>query len=366
MCLKFLSKEAKLIVNYCVNIQKGNKALIWGPAEAFPLINEIYREILRAGGHPMTKINIPEQEYIFYKEAQDYQLEFQNQFDLYHAQNIDVAIMINGTSNSRELSNISPEKIRKAELAKMEFWKTGFMRQATGELKWVLCPYPLNSMAQEANMSKEEFAALIEKTCFLDKEDPSAEWQKLSKTQQKYCDYLNNVDKLHFIGKGTDITMSVKGRTWENLDGKKNMPDGEILSGPIEDSVNGVITFSFPGIYMGREVENIVLKFEKGKVVEAIASKGQELLEALLKIPGAKRIGEVAIGTNYGMTKFVKNILFDEKIGGTIHMALGNGYPETGSKNKSAIHVDLICDMREEGQIFTDGNLFYEKGKFVM
>ena len=208
----------------------------------------------------------------------------------------------------------------------MDFWKVFFQRQGTGEISWIVCPYPSEGMAQEANMSKEEFADLIVKTCLLDKSDPIAEWKTVSHKQQKYCDYLDKVEELHVIGKGTDITLSVKGRKWENCNGKKNLPDGEVFTGPIEDSIDGTIAFSFPGIYQLRQIEKVILTFEKGKVIEASTTKGQEILEEILKISGAKRVGEFAIGINYGMSTFVRNMLFDEKIGGTIHLALGNGY----------------------------------------
>lgn len=362
-----LSKYAKLVVNYCVNIKKDDTVLIWGPVESIPLINEIYREVLKSTeGHPYTQIIVPEQDYIFYKEAKEHQIEYSNPFQLYLVNHVDVAIKINAPSNTRELSNINPEVIKKVQLAKMNFWKSFFQRQATGELVWTSLQYPTDGMAQEANMSKEEFGDFINKTCFLDKEDPIAEWQSVSQQQQKYCDYLEKGDQIQVIGEGTDLTLSVKGRKWENSDGKKNMPSGEIFTGPIEDSINGIITFSFPGIYQSRIVEGIVLKFENGQVIEASADKGQDILDQILKIPGAKRAGEFAIGTNYNMTRFIKNIAFDEKIGGTIHMALGNGYPETGSKNQSAIHWDLICDMRKSGKIFADGKLMYENGKILI
>jgi aminopeptidase len=366
MYFNVISKQAKLCVKYCVDVQKGESVLIWGPVEAIPLINEIYREVLRAGGHPITKIEVPGEEYIFFKEAQDYQLDYSNPFDLYYVKNLNIAIKIRGLSNTRELSNIDPEKIQRAQLAQMEFWKTFFERQGTSDLKWVVLPYPTIGMAQEASMSQEEFGALIEKTCLLDKSDPIEEWKAVSCEQQRFCDFLEKMDELHILSKDTDIKLSVKGRHWENCDGKKNLPDGEVFSAPIEDSINGTITYSFPGIYQSREIEGIALTFEKGKVIQAKAKKGQELLEKILKIPGARRVGEIAIGTNYNMTRFVKNMLFDEKIGGTLHMALGNGYPETGSKNRSAIHWDCLCDMRDDGQIFADGKLIYKKGKFFI
>jgi aminopeptidase len=366
MHFRFLSKQAKLCVQYCVDVQKGETVLIWGSLKAIPLINEINREVLHAGGHPMTRIDIPGQEFIFYKEAKEHQIKYSNPFDLYYVKNIDITVKIRSISNTRQLSNIDPEKIQLSQLAQVDFWKTFFSRQGTGDLKWIVLPYPTEGMAQEANMSQEEFADLIEKTCLLDKEDPIKEWKSVSLKQQKYCDYLEKVDKIQVLSHNTDLTLSVKGRHWENCDGRKNLPDGEVFTAPIEKSINGVITYSFPGIYQQREIEGITIRFEKGKVIEATAKKGQDLLHEILKIPGAKRVGEFAIGTNYNMKTFVKNMLFDEKIGGTLHMALGNGYPETGSKNRSAIHWDCLCDMREEGKIITDGELIYEKGKFLI
>ncbi|MFX1337149.1 MAG: aminopeptidase [Promethearchaeota archaeon] len=366
MTFRFLSKQAKLCVNYSVEVQKGESVLIQGSAETIPLMNEIYREVLRAGGHPMTNIMVPGQDFIFYKEAQDHQLDYSNPFELYYIKNFDIAVRIRGLTNTRELSNIDPKRIQRAQLAQAEFWKIFFGRQGTGELKWVVLPYPTIGMAQEASMSQEEFADLIEKTCLLHKDNPIDEWKKVSQDQQKYCNFLEKIDEIHIVGEGTDIKMSVKGRKWENCNGKKNLPDGEIFTGPVENSINGQISFSFPGIYQSREIEGIVLKFKNGKVIKGTAKKGQELLETILKIPGAERVGELAFATNYNMKKFVKNMLFDEKIGGTIHMALGNGWPETGSENRSAIHWDCLCDMREEGQIFADGNLIYEKGKFLV
>ena len=367
MILNYLTTYAKLIVNYCVDIKKDDKVLIWGMVDSIPLINEVYREVLKnTDGHPITRITIPGQEYIFFKEAKKHQLEFSNPFDMDMVRNLDVVIIIRGAYNTRELTNISPKIIRKAQVAQVEFFKTFMERQATGELQWTIVQYPTHGAAQEADMSKEELADFIVKICFLDKDDPIAEWQAVSKFQEKYCDFLEKVDQIHVVGIGTDLTLSVKGRTWENSNGKKNMPSGEVYTSPIENSINGTITFSFPGIYQSRLIEGIVLKFQHGEVVQAIAQQGQELLDEILKIPGAKRAGEFAIGTNYNITKFIKNIAFDEKIGGTIHIALGRGYPQTGSKNRSAIHWDLLCDMRKEGRIYADGTLIYDKGQFII
>jgi aminopeptidase len=199
----------------------------------------------------------------------------------------------------------------------------------------------------------------------VDKKDPISEWKKIRKEQEKVCNFLNKTNKIHIVGPDTDLTFSVKDRKWLNCSGDKNMPDGEVFTGPIENSANGKIRFTFPGIYMGREVEDITLTFKNGKVVKASAAKGEELLKEILKIKGADRIGEAAIGTNYGITRFTKNMLFDEKMGGTIHIALGKSYAESGGKNSSPIHWDILKDMKRGGEIYADKELFHKNGKFL-
>jgi aminopeptidase len=215
-------------------------------------------------------------------------------------------------------------------------------------------------------MSQQEFSELINEVCFLKEPDPIAEWQKLARNQQQYVDYLNKVDAIRITGLGTDISMSVKDRIWVNSDGKANLPDGEIFTGPVEDSVEGLISFTYPVMDRAHIMKDVVLKFENGEVVDFSAKKGEKTLETLLKIPGARRVGEIAIGTNWAHTRFVGNIQFDEKLGGTVHLAIGNGYPETGSKNKSSLHKDMIYDMKNEGRIYADDKLIYEKGKFLI
>jgi aminopeptidase len=203
-------------------------------------------------------------------------------------------------------------------------------------------------------------------SCLINKKDPIAEWKKIHKEQERICNFLNKASKIRIVGEDTDLTFNTKGRKWMNCSGDKNMPDGEVFTGPVENSVNGRIRFTYPGIYMGREVEDISLVFKKGKVTRASAAKGENLLKELIKIKGADRLGEAAIGTNYGITRFTKNMLFDEKMGGTIHMALGNAYPQTGALNKSAIHWDILKDMKKNAEIYADNELFYKNGKFLV
>jgi aminopeptidase len=230
---------------------------------------------------------------------------------------------------------------------------------------WTLAPYPTQSMAQEAGMDLYSYADFVSKALMLDKDDPIAEWKKVQQDQERICDFLNKVDEIHVIGEDTDLTLSCKGRTWINCSGQKNLPDGEVFTGPVEDSVNGHIRFTYPGIYQGKEIENIYLEVNNGHVVKGTASKGQELLDQVLKVQNADMFGEFAIGTNYGITKFTKNMLFDEKIGGTLHMALGMSIAESGGKNMSGIHWDILKDMKSPGsKITADGTTVYEEGKW--
>jgi len=210
-----------------------------------------------------------------------------------------------------------------------------------------------------------EYEDFVYSSCLVDRDDPTAEWMKIRKEQEKICTFLNKASEIHVVGEDTDLTYNVKGRKWINCCGEKNMPDGEVFTGPVENSVNGTIRFTYPGLYQGKEVEDIRLTFKDGRVVKASAAKGEDLLKELLKVEGADRLGETAIGTNYGITRFTKDMLFDEKMGGTIHMAIGRAIPESGGVNKSAIHWDILKDMKKGGEIYADGKLFHKDGKFL-
>ncbi len=361
-----VEKLAKLIVRYSINAKKNHEILIAAPTEAEPLALELVREVLRAGAHP-TMIPVMERsEEIFYEEAMEHQLKHCSPFRKYIYENLDGVIRILADSNTRMLANVPPEKLAQTSAAALPIRKIFMERSAKKELMWCGLPYPTNAMAQEASMSLSEYEDFVYSACFVDRRDPIAEWKKIKKAQQVMVNRLNKVSKLEFYGLETELKMNVKGRKWINCCGDHNMPDGEVFTCPIENSVNGKIEFTYPGLYMGKEVENISLEFKKGKVVKASAEKGKELLKSLMNIDeGAKRIGEVAIGTNHGIKKFTKKILFDEKIGGTIHMALGSSYMETKGKNISAIHWDMIKDMKKGGEIVADGKTVYKNGKWL-
>ena len=266
----------------------------------------------------------------------------------------------------KKLTNVDPGKIKMHSAARSELVEILNKREAEGEYRWAGLPYPVNAEAQEAAMALQEYEDFVYNSCLLDKDDPAAEWRRINGEQERICKFLNQASEIRAVGEDTDLTFNVEGRKWINRSGQKNLPDGEVFTAPIEDSANGTIRFTFPGIFSSREIEDIQLTFKDGKVVEASAAKGDEFLQQILKIDGADRLGEVAIGTNYGITRFTKNMLFDEKMGGTIHMALGfNPAPETGGLNKSAVNWDILKDMKKDGEIYADDKLFYRNGKFI-
>lgn len=359
-----VGKLAKLCVHYSVNVRPNEQVLIRGNTSGLPLIGELYKECLVNGAHPFF-IPISEFDYTFYRYAKEKQLEFVPPFAKFLLENIDVSIGVLCDPNPKKLTSIDPARIRKHSAAQKETNEIFMKRYAEGKLRWTILPYPVSAQAQEAAMSLEEYEDFVYNSCLVNKKDPVKEWKKIEKQQEITCVSMNKTSGIRIVGEDTDLAFSVKGRKWINCSGKINMPDGEVFTGPVENSINGRIRFTYPGIYSGKEVEDISLTFKNGKVVKAEAAKGGELLKEILKINGADHIGEVAIGTNYGITKFTKEMLFDEKMGGTIHMALGNSYPETGGLNKSTIHWDILKDMKKGGEIYADNRLFYKNGKFL-
>lgn len=359
-----VDKLAVLAVDYCLGISKGKKVGIMGNTIAEPLIRQIYKRVLIKGGFPEVKCEISGLAEMLYVLGSERQLKRESPFTKFFLRENDGLIKISAETNTRKLSNVPPDKIRKRRASEKETMKLLISRAKVGELS--IIPYPTEAFAQEAEMSHYEYQDFVTKACFLDKPNPVKEWKTLSKRQQQIVEYLSKTGSIRFIGEDTDLKLNVKDRIWMNCDGHVNMPDGEIFTGPIEDSAEGQIRFTHPVVFMGKEVEDITLTFKKGKVVTAKAEKGQDLLNQILKVDeGAKRIGEIAFGTNKGITRFTKNMLFDEKMGHCIHLALGSSIPVSGGKNQSSVHMDILKDMTA-GEIHADGNLVYEKGKFVI
>ena len=362
---KRIEKLAKLCVHYSVGVKPKELVVIQGSDLAFPLMHEIYKECLLCGAY-VEMIPKPDVQYTFFKYAKEHQLKFVPPLAKFLVENMDVAIGIFCEPNPKKLTNIDPAKIRQRQASGREISDIVMKREAEGKFRWTGLPYPITATAQEASMSLQEYEDFVYSSCLVDKKDPIGEWTKIKKEQDKLCRFLNESEEIHILGEDTDLTFKVKGRKWINCSGQKNMPDGEVFTCPVENSVTGTIRFTYPGIFSGREVEDIKLTFKAGKVVKASAAKGDELLQQLLKIEGAERLGETAIGTNYGITRFTKHMLFDEKMGGTIHMALGfNPAPETGGLNKSGLHWDILKDMKKGGEIYADKKLFHKDGKFL-
>ncbi len=360
-------KLAKIVVEYSLEIKKGHTVYIGGPAFAVELFQALNLEIIKVGAHPIIKPSIEGIRETFYKFASEEQLLYVNKIEEFVNKEVDRLIEIRADYNTRKYSKINPEILSKYRNApeRKELMRIYEQRTTKGELKWIVIPYPCNALAQEANMDLFSYSDFINKSLFLDKENPVEVWRKMQRQQDSFVSYLNGVKEVRVIGEYTDLLLSVEGRKWINCSGQRNLPDGEVYTGPVEDSVNGHIRFTYPGIYMGKEVEDIYLEFKDGLVIKATAQKGEEILEEILKIENANRIGEFAIGTNYGVTKFTRNMLFDEKIGGTLHCALGLGFEWTGSKNFSSIHWDLLKDMKVPGsKIIADGKVIYEDGKW--
>ena len=362
-----LTRLADLLVNYSAEVQPGEWTMIQAEVVALPLAREVYRAVLRAGGHPFVRLYDEALMQVRFQEASEEQLTWISPLEKLVVDELDVMIALRATNNTRAMTHVDPERMAKSQAARTELFSKQMQRTASGEFKWTLTQYPTHASAQEAEMSLSEYEDFVFRATFVDKDDPVAEWRKISAMQQRMVDWLEGKKHVTVKSANCDLSLSIEGRTFINSDGKKNMPSGEIFTGPVEDSVNGWVRFTYPAIYSGRSVEDVELRFENGRVVEAKASKNEDFLLSQLDVDeGARYLGEFAIGTNFGIKEFTGNILFDEKIGGTIHMALGRSYPETGGKNKSAIHWDMICDMRDGGEIHVDGELFYKDGDFVV
>lgn len=361
-----LNKMAKVLVDYSLSIKKGDSFLIQGHEVTIPLMKELYKEALLRGANPEVKVVVEELAEIMLKYGNDEQIKYVSPVAQCSMEKYDAYLRLEGAFHTRPLVNVSSEKIRDRSVANKKISSTVQKRSFEGQMRWSITQFPTYAGAMEADMSLSEFEDFVFSACFVDREDPVKEWMNLKNNQQKIIDYIKDKNVIRVVADDTDLTLKVGGRTWINSCGTTNFPSGEVYTGPVEDSLNGHIRYTFPAIHNGKLVEDVRLTFKDGKVVDASAKKGEDFLLALIGTDsGSCYAGEFALGTNYGIQKFTKNILFDEKIGGTIHIALGAAYPSTGSKNNSSIHWDMICDMRSGGEIYADGELFYKDGKFL-
>ncbi len=360
-------KMADVIVNYSIEVRPGQTVYVWSTSfEAQPLLLALYKEILKAGGNAFLRADVPGAAEVFYQYATGAQLDFVSPVDQISVEKFDAYIRISADANTRRLANANPDAVVRQQMAQRPILNKRMELSAEGKYNWCVTRFPTNAHAMDADMSLAEYTEFVFGACLLNDPDPVASWRAKGVEQQRYVDFLNGKRQLHVEGANVDLTMSIVDRVFMNSQGKRNFPDGEIYTGPVEDSVNGWIRYSYPAIYNGREVSGVQLWFENGRVVKATADKNEAFLNKVLDTDaGARTLGEFAIGTNYGIAKFSRDILFDEKIGGTIHLAVGSGYPDTGAKNKSAIHWDMIAGM-QDGQISADGVTFYKGGQFTI
>ena len=362
----YLSKLADLLAEYCVSIQRGQEVLYNSTYEALPLALEVVRALVSRGAYPIIMLGDELLSEVRYRYATEDVLKHVSKVEKFIMENIDATISVVSSTHTKHLASIDPEKIKIASAARKELTEIFMRRSAEGSLKWVVTAYPTKALAQEAGLSYTDYAEFVYRSLKVDRENPIEEWRKQAELQEKVANLLSRVSELRFVGPEMDLRVRVEGRKWINDDGRHNMPGGEVFTAPIEDSAEGYIEFTYPAIWRGREVDGIKLVFKEGEVVEARARKDEEFLRKMVETDeGARRIGELAFGLNYDVKRFTKSILFDEKIGGTIHLALGAAYPECGGKNVSAIHWDMIRDMKDS-RVYADGDLIYENGRFIV
>ncbi|MFK7790360.1 MAG: aminopeptidase [Phycisphaeraceae bacterium] len=376
-----LDKLADVLVNYSVKVQPGQLVRINGDQVGADLLEAVYEAVLKAGGHPLLRCGIESCQDIFLQSASDEQLQYVNPVNLAEVEQIDASIGLWADNNTKSATRVDPKRSGLASSARKPMFETFMKRAAAAEfpdqypgvkpLKWVGTQFPTQASAQDAERSLREYEDFVFKAGYLDHDNPAEIWEQIREKQQRVADYLTGKSLIHFeAANGTDLKVNVDEMVWVNCAGESNFPDGEVFTGPnlkhADGGVNGVVRYSFPAVHNGREVHDIELTFKQGRVVDAKASKGLDFLIAMLdQDEGARNLGEIAIGTNYQVTEYTKNTLFDEKIGGTFHAAVGAGYPETNNNNQSGLHWDMVCDLRTGGTITVDGEVISRDGKFV-
>ena len=358
---------AQILVGYSTQVKEGETCLIEGPSPAEPLIAAVYEEVLAAGGQPVVSMSFDQQQPTYFEHASDAQLDWISPLQSWAADDADCRIAIGADTNTRALSGVSPERQTRRQAATRPLMETMMRRSAEGTHRWVYTIFPTSAYASDAEMSLTAFEDFYYGACLADSGDPLSNWKQASEETRRLAEWANGRSEVHVTGPGTDIRLGVEGRTFIPCFGDRNMPDGEFFTGPVEDSVEGEVSFHLPAMVGGREVAGVTFKFESGKIVDASAERGEEFLIELIDTDdGARRLGELGIGTNYKIDRGTRDVLLDEKIGGTVHMAVGASYPESGGVNESAVHTDLVCDLRQGGKIEVDGELLQEDGKFLV
>jgi aminopeptidase len=355
-----------VLVDYSTRVKPGDLVLLSGPPQGAPLVQSLYRKVLAAGGHPHLRVRLDGETEALLKTGGEEQLEWVNPATVEDVERADVRIAVEADINTRSLSGVDPARQSLYSRARETVRDRYLERAAAGELRWVVTLFPTRASAQDAEMSLAQYEDFVYRAGFLDQAKPVEEWESLGATLSRLATWLGDKRELRVVAEGTDLTVSVEGRTWIPCDGKENFPDGEVFTGPVESSLEGTVRFSYPATFAGRVVKDVQLRFSGGEVVEASASEGEDLLREMLAMDdGARRAGEFAFGMNDAVREFTGHTLFDEKIGGTMHLALGKSYPESGGVNQSALHWDLVCDLRGQSEVYADGELVYRDGRFL-
>ena len=358
---------AQILVRYSTNVSEGDVCVVQSTTSGEPLAQAVFEEILRAGGLPVLQLTTDDAGSAFYELASDAQLDWVAPTATWAAENADVRIYVDATANVRDLSRADPAKQARVQKARKPLLDTTMRRSATGEYRWCVTLFPTNAFASEAGMSLAQYEHYYYAACLATDPDPVTAWERQSDEVKRLAERMQGTEEVHIKGPGTDIRLGVAGREFIPCYGDKNMPDGEFFTGPVEDAVDGEVAFSFPAAYGGREVSGVRFRFEGGRIVDASAEQGEDFLHEMLDADeGARRLGELGIGTNFGIATGTKEILLDEKIGGTVHMAVGMSYPETGGQNSSAVHWDMVCDLRRGGSITVDGEALQRDGQFLV
>jgi aminopeptidase len=354
-----VERYAALLVETCIEVQPGWQVLVNGGALARPLLEEVSRLVGRRGAYVLQRtslagsgINVP-----WAREAPEELLAKPAPIEAFAFDNADALISIEAPENTRELTGLSAERLATIQAG----MRPHLERLLTMDLKWVGCQYPTPALAQEAGMSLEAFTDFLYGACLLD-------WDAERERMSRYAERFDGAQEVRLVAGGTDLRLGIAGRRMEVDAGGANMPGGEFFTSPLEDSAEGEIHFDeFPAVYAGREVNGIRLRFEGGRVVDAAAKDNEEFLLEMLDLDdGSRRLGELGIGCNPGITRHMKNTLFDEKIDGTVHLALGNGLPEVEGTNVSQLHWDIVKDMRRDGRIELDGKVVQEAGRWLL
>ena len=359
---------AKILVGYSTEVKEGEVVSIDGESAAEPLLLAIYEEVLMAGANPILNASLEGQSVAYFKHASNAQLDWVSPVAEWMVENVDVRIAVGASTNTRELSAVPPERQTRRQTATGELMARAMERSAEGSFRWCYTLYPTAAYASEAEMSLADYEDFYFGACLATGDgDPLTAWKEASAETVRLAEWIEGHEEVRVTAPGTDITLGIAGRRFIPCDGRHNMPDGEFFTGPIEDSVEGEVTFHLPAVIGGREVSGVRLRFESGTVVDAGAERGEEFLIKLLDTDeGARRLGELGIGTNYGIDRGTREVLLDEKIGGTVHMAVGRSYPESGGVNDSAVHTDLVCDLRLGGKLEVDGEVMQQDGRFVV